>query len=194
MKKVTILLVITAAIVLKSKAQKIYAWCPVDQEIKANHTLLDRDTVNLVLLDCRPLPEKNLLNCDFSEFATSLALMIRKAYPETTINLLEDSSYYHHPNRGYITMQLSIYAYHAWFDPSIYISPYPRGVWSGITIFAIILLDNRGDKTDKFEENISQTKSEPNLWGHKTAKSCLKKSYMQAINELLLFIEKNLKK
>jgi hypothetical protein len=188
-----------------SLTQKLYVWCPKDQEIKARAGFLNHDTINLSIFDGRILTKNSKIECDANDILSSLALIIKQAYPSAFINVLGDSGYYADPSLDRITLKIGIAAFHAGFGLDISVGigsfggkfaygAFPKGEWNGITGYYVRLYDNRSGKDQKFTSSISKVSSKPNMWGYKTAKDCLNTTYIEANQELLFFIDNNLTK
>jgi hypothetical protein len=188
-----------------SLSQKLYVWCPNDQNVKERQGFLVKDTVEVAVFDGRILTPKSKVECNSEDVVTSIALIIKKAYPSATISIENDSGYYRDPKPGIITIKIGISAYHAGFGSDISVAigniggnfsygAIPKGEWNGITAYYVRVYDHRSGNDQKFSSSISKLVSKPNMWGYKTAKDCLNSTFMQASQEMLFFIDNSLMK
>jgi hypothetical protein len=189
----------------KANAQKLYVWCPNDEQIKARQGFLEKDSVNLIVFDGRVLNSKSKVECSSEDVVSSIALIIKKAYPSAIVNIVSDTGYYKDPAAGIITIKVGLSAYHAGFGSEITVGigsiggnfsygAFPKGEWNGLTAYYVRLYDFRGGKEQKYTASISKLTSKPNMWGYKTAKNCLNETFMQANQDMLFFIDNSLMK
>lgn len=60
---------------------------------------------------------------------------------------------------------------------------------NGLVSYYVQIFDNRKEVQRKLSKEINEITSKSNMWGYKTAKSCLYSSYNKANQPLLSFIE-----
>ena len=181
-------------------AQKLYVWCPDEQNVKARTGFLEGQQINLVVFDGRTIPPKSKIECESSSVVEALANYIKKAYPSAKINLLGDEAYYKKPEANIITLKVAISAFHAGFGSDISVGigsvggsfsygVFPKGEWNGLTSYYAQVFDNRNGTAKKDQKEIVELASKPNMFGYKTAKTCLNTTYIQANQKLLFFID-----
>jgi hypothetical protein len=183
--------------------QKLYIWCPVTHEIIPHTGFLKNQDVNVVIFDGRNIPSNSKIECDSRGVTDALKAYIEKVYPSSNIKILPDSMYYQSSTKGVLTIKIGIAAYQAGFGTDISVgigsvggkfsySVFPQGQWNGLVSYFVQIFDNRGDNKKKVSKEISEITTKSNLWGYKTARSCLYSSYDKANTELLSFIEDSL--
>jgi hypothetical protein len=184
-------------------AQKLYVWCPEEIAVKERTGFLNNQDFNLVIIDGRTIPDKSKVDCDSKTVIQSLLTVIKKSYPACKINILDEAQYYSKSEKGKITIKVAIAAYQAGFGTDVTIgigsvggkSSYeliPKGEWNGLVSFYAQIFDTRNDADRKYQKEISEVTSKSNMWGYKTAKSCLNTSYAKANQDLLFFIDNSL--
>jgi len=183
--------------------QKLYIWCPNDQEVKPRVSFLENQEINLIIFDGRSIPNNSKIECQSSDVVVELFNVIKKAYPSAKINLLNDSNYYKKSDAGKITIKIGIAAYQAGFGTDVTVGVgtiggnfsyglVAKGQWNGITSYYAQIFNNRNNLAGKYEREIFKVESKSNIWGYKTAKVCLNSAFTEANQELLFFIDKSL--
>ena len=143
------------------------------------------------------------MECDGENVVKALSDYVKKAYPSTTINFLNNEAYYKKPENGKTTIKVAISAYHAGFGVDILVGignvggnfsygVFPKGEWNALTSYYVQIFDYRKEPDKKFQKEISEMASKPNMWGYKSAKTCLNTTYIQANQKLLFFIDNSL--
>lgn len=204
MKKKTLILITSFLFILNlSFGQKLYVWCPDDQEVKARVGFLESEEIDLVIFDGRTIPKKSKIACESENVILALSNYIRKAYPDAKLNVLDETEYYKKAKENRITIKIAISAYHAGFGSDITVGignvggsfsygVIPKGEWNGLTSYYAQISDYRKDEEHKYSKEISEIASKPNLWGYKSARNCLNTTYIQANQSLLFFIDHSL--
>jgi len=186
-------------------SQKLYIWCPKDQLITPREGFLENEEIDLVIFDGRLLTKNSKIDCSASETIKSLAEFIIKTYPSAKINLLESKEYFKDPKANQLTIKIGIAAYHAAFGADVKIGigsiggqfawgVIPEGKWNAVTGYNAMIYDYRNDKEEKIIKEIAKIASRPNTGGYITAKNILNKTYMEANQEFLFFIDSTLMK
>ncbi|MDN3581369.1 hypothetical protein [Mucilaginibacter flavus] len=196
------LIVLFAFLFLNSfcKAQKLYIWCPTEQDAKPRTDFLENENVNIVVFDGRIIPKNSKIECESSSVDQALVEYIKKAYPSCKITTLNESDYYKKSEAGKITIKIGIAAYQAGFGTDISVGIgsvggkfsygiFPKGEWNGLTSYFVQIFDNRKVERKKYNKEINEVTSKSNMWGYKTARTCLFSSYDKANQTLLSFIE-----
>jgi hypothetical protein len=71
MRQILLLLSILSFATL-ARAQKMYVWCPENNQIKARIGLGNKDTINVVVFDGRSLSPKNKIECTSEQLIQTL--------------------------------------------------------------------------------------------------------------------------
>jgi hypothetical protein len=201
-KKTLLLTTFLSFIFNYSFGQKLYVWCPDEQNVKPRIGFLENQEINILVFDGRTITKNSKVECESENVVQALSNYIRKAYPSAKINLLKNEAYYKKPEKGKITIKLAISAYHAGFGADISAGigsvggnfsygVIPKGEWNGVTSYYVQIFDSRNEDK-KLVKEISEIASKPNMWGYKTAKVCLNTTYIQANQTLLFFIDNSL--
>jgi hypothetical protein len=202
MKKI-ILNLLFLFIFVSVSSQKIYVWCPDEQNIKPRFAFLENEQVNLALFDSRIIPKKHKIECESENVLNSIQENIKKAYPNAQINILEESDFHKKSADSIVTIKINVSAYHAGFGKDVDVAigsiggdfsyaVIPKGKWNGLTRLNISVYDNRKESKDKYDAEIMEIESKPNLLGYKSAKDCLKVTYSIVIQRTLSFIDNKL--
>lgn len=184
-------------------AQKLYVWCPAEQTILPRKGFLANDTINLVVFDGRVISEKSRIECSSDQVIDHLQKFMINSYPSSTFVIKSSETYFTKPESKRITIKIGISAYHAAFGTDVRsgiggvggdlsLLVFAEGKWNAITAYSIKIYDYREDKEDKISKDISKTSSKSNIWGYKSAIDCLAKTYSEAIQEMLFFIDDTL--
>lgn len=182
------------------KAQKLYIWCPTEQEVKPRTGFLENENISLVVFDGRSIPKNSRIECESLSVEPGLMEYIKKAYPSCKITRLSESEYYKKSELGKITIKIGIAAYQAGFGTDISIGIgsvggkfsygiFPKGEWNALTSYFVQIFDNRKTDEKKYSREISSVVSKSNMWGYKTARTCLFSSYDKSNQDLLSFVE-----
>ncbi len=166
---------------------------------------MENDEIDLVIFDGRTIPQKVKEKCETVEITNAITTCIKTAYPAAKINILSNSDYYKDARKNIITIKLAISAYHAGFGTDITVGIgsvggnfsygiIPKGEWNAVTGYFLKIYDFRNGKEEKYTKEINKIASKPNMWGYKSAKSCLNKTYAEANQDLLFFIDESLMK
>jgi hypothetical protein len=173
-------------------AQKLYIWCPEQQATKQHIGFLANQTVNLVVFDGRNIPSNSRSECSTSDLEQALKMYIQQIYPSCKIDILSDSAYYQSSAPGKITIKIDVNVGIGTVGGHFAYGVFPKGEWNGLVSYYVQIFDNRNAPGKKNSKEISVITSKSNLWGYKTAKTCLFASYDQANQQLLSFIENSL--
>lgn len=196
-------LIFICFITYSSFGQKLYIWCPEQQEVKPRTGFLENQIVNLTIFDGRMIPVNSKVECQSDGIEAAIYNMFKEAYPSAKIILLKDSGYYKKAESGKITIKIGISAYQAGFGTDVTVGigniggKFSYGLitnskWNGITSYYAQIFDNRNNGDKKYDKAVSKVESKSNIWGYKTAKTCLNMSYAEANQDLLFFIDKSL--
>ena len=183
--------------------QKLYVWCPSEQTIVPRNGFLKNDTIDLVFFDGRVLNEKSRIECTSENVINHLQNFLYDCYPSAVFNSLSTNSYFDEPNTNRITIKIGISAYHAAFGADIKLGigsvggdfsfmVFPKGKSNGLTAYFIKIYDYRCSREIQKSKEISKITSKSNIWGYKTAIDCLAKTYSDATQEMLFFIDNTL--
>ncbi|WP_332457689.1 hypothetical protein [Petrimonas sp.] len=183
--------------------QKLYVWCPSEQTIVPRNGFLKNDTIDLVFFDGRVLNEKSRIECTSENVINQLQNFLFDSYPSAVFNSVSSESYFDDPNSKRITIKIGISAYHAAFGTDIKLGigsvggdfsfmVFPEGKWNGLTAYFIKIYDYRDNREINKSKEISKISSKFNIWGYKTAIDCLSKTYSDANQEMLFFIDNTL--
>ncbi|MBS1532663.1 MAG: hypothetical protein JSU01_20335 [Bacteroidetes bacterium] len=179
------------------KAQKIYVWCPENNQVKPRNGLKQNDTIKVVFFDGRSIPPKNKIECSSEQVIQTLFLQLKSAYPSAILVMQPEAEYYKKNRDAKSTLiKIGIAAYHAGFGTDIsggigmvggHFSSmvFPKGQWNAITAYYIQVFI--GDKSTTKE--ISNVASKSNMWGYKSARNALNECYNTSTNELLFFLD-----
>ena len=198
--KAQIVLILLLLISCDLTAQKLYVWCPKEQIPKPREGFLAKDTIDLVMFDGRILTERSKIECTSENTILLLSEFIKSTYPAAVINLLSSSLYYKDPLKNRITIKIGISAYHAAFGGDVQIGIgnlggsfsygiFPSGKWNAVTAYTVKIYDNRNNAEIKKSKDICKIASRPNTGGYITAKNILNTTYMEANQEMLVFID-----
>tara|TARA_B100000315_G_scaffold110447_1_gene101285 strand:- start:612 stop:1202 length:591 start_codon:yes stop_codon:yes gene_type:complete len=161
---------------------------------------LEDVTIDLAIFDGRVINEFSF------EIINQISNQLKKTYPSAKFNILPSNQFYKDPVSGRITIKIALASYDAGFGSNITVVTVgtfggdfgygiiPEGKWNGITGFSINIYDGRNNNSSKVTKNIGNVVSLPNMWGYKTARNALDKSYKQSMQELLFFIDNSLMK
>lgn len=201
--KIRLLVILSVLITNVSFAQKLYIWCPEELTTTPRQGFLDKNTIDLAVFDGRILTPKSRVKCTPENTIKQFTEYIKRSYPSAIINTLSADQYYNNPVTDRITIKISISAYHAAFGADVKLgignvngnfsyAVFPEGKWNAITSYAVKIYDYRKGKEIKKTKEIYKTASKPNIGGYLTAKNILNTTYLEATQELLLFIDDTL--
>jgi hypothetical protein len=197
----TVLLILTSNVM----GQKLYIWCPHEQKAIPRQGFLVNDTIDLVFFDGRIISDKSKIDCTSEKLINDLQRFVRDSYSSAYINFLNKEDFFKNPELNRITIKIGITAYHAAFGADIKIGigsiggnfsygVIPEGKWNGMTGYSVKIYDHRNNAETKETKDIYKIASKPNMLGYKSARDCLNTSYIEATQELLLFIDEILMK
>ena len=200
-----IVMAITVSTTSPLSAQKLYVWCPKDPMVNPRTGFLKNDTIDLVSFDGRLLTSNSKIECSSQNIIAQLESFIKQTYPSAVLNVLASDKYYEDPQLNRVTIKITISAYHAAFGADVKIGigssggsfsylVFPEGKWNGVTAFSIKIYDYRNGKQEKKVKDIAKIGSKSNLLGYATAKSILNQTYIEANQEMLMFIDEALMK
>lgn len=192
-----ILLAIALLSISVGYSQKIYVWCPENNQVKPRKGMGQNDTVNIVFFDGRSIPSKSKIECTSEQISESIFAQIKSAYPSAVLVLQPDSVYYKtNLNENSILIKIGIGGYHAGFGSDVSVGigviqghfatmVFPRGQWNAVTAYFVQVFLGKKKAT----KEISNISSRPNMWGYKSAKSALNECYNKSTTDLLFFID-----
>ncbi len=200
MKKITFLALLMIVITHSTFSQKMYVWCQKEQLSTPRKGFLINETINLIVFDGRMLTSKSKIECSSEVVTNNLAQLIKQTYPSAKINILKSEEYYKKSEDSLITIKVAISAYHAAFGANVTIGigsvggsfswgAVPKGKWNAVTGYSVNLYDYRKGNHIKKTKNIGKIASRPNTGGYRTAKNILNRTYLEANQELLFFID-----
>jgi hypothetical protein len=182
MKSIILLVTFSALVTYSVCAQKVYIGCPTQIDTKPNAGFLNKQAVDLVIVDSRTIPSDAKIECQGSDVKQVLENFLRSEFPSCKITLLPDTLSTSNPKGIKIT--IGITAYQASLNKS---------EWTGSVNYQVTISDNRNKRVKKIAETISNDTTRPNILGYKAAKKCLFTSFDKSNQDLLLFIEDSLK-
>ncbi len=182
MKSMILLVTFSALVTYSACAQKVYIGCPAQVDTRPNAGFLNKQAVDLVIVDSRTIPSGAKIECQGSDVKQVLVNFLRSAFPSCKITLLPDTLSASSANGIRIT--IAITAYQASLSSS---------EWTGSVNYQVTISDNRNKRGKKIAETISNDTSRPNIFGYKAAKKCLFTSFDKSNQDLLSFIEDSLK-
>jgi len=182
MKSLILLATFSALLTYSACAQKVYIGCPAQVDTRPNAGLLNKQTVDLVIVDSRTIPANAKIECQGSDVKQVLANFLRSEFPSCKITLLPDTL--SASNINGIKITIAITAYQASLSKS---------EWTGSVNYQVTISDNRNKRVKKIAETINNETTRPNIFGYKAAKKCLFTSFDKSNQDLLAFIEESLK-
>ena len=177
-----LLITFSALITYSACAQKVYIGCPTQVDTKPNAGFLNKQAVDLVIVDSRTIPADAKIECQGNDVKQVLANFLRSEFPSCNITVLPDTL--STSNANGIKITIAITAYQASLSKS---------EWTGTVNYQVTISDNRNKRPKKIAETISNDTSRPNILGYKAAKKCLFTSFGKSNQDLLSFIEESLK-
>lgn len=145
---------------------------------KASRTnFLVGETIALSVVDNRLEKEKSAEMIEL--FTTQLA----KYYPSAKFDITQQNKANFSNNEKIIYIGLNI---------SEYTAEFVDATWHGKIEFSVRLIDNRANMKIIFDKNMGKLTSKFNLWGYKTAEASLVKSFNDAMQELIQFLDESL--
>lgn len=181
-------------------SQKMYVWCPENNQIKQRVGLKTNDTINVVFFDGRSIPNKNKIECTFEQLSQTLFSQLKTAYPGLNLVLRPESDYYIKSiTSNNKLIKIAVGSYHAGFGTdisggigmvggSLSTMIIPKGQWNAITSFHIQVISS-GASTAKDIANLS---SKSNMLGYKSARNALNECYNKSIGELLFYLDEQI--
>ncbi|MGZ3945700.1 MAG: hypothetical protein ACXVJB_12215 [Mucilaginibacter sp.] len=182
MKSLILLVTFSALVTYSACAQKVYIDCPVQVEAKPNAGFLNKQAVDLVIVDSRTIPANAKIECQGSDIKQVLEKFLRSEFPSCKITLLPDTL--SASNANGIKISIAITAYQASLSKS---------EWTGSVNYQVSISDNRNKPAKKIAETISNDTQRPGIIGYAAAKKCLFTSFDKSNQDLLAFIESSLK-
>ena len=182
MKNIILLIAFSALVTYSACAQKVYIGCPPQVETKPNAAFLNKQAVDLVIVDSRTIPPGAKIECQGSDIKQVLEKFLRSEYPSCKITLLPDTLSASNPNGIKITIGITAYQ-----------ASLSRSEWTGSVNYQVSLTDNRVKPAKKIAETISNDTQRPGIIGYAAAKKCLFTSFGKSNQDLLAFIEGSLK-
>jgi hypothetical protein len=182
MKSLILLVTFSALVTYSARAQKVYIGCPTQVDAKPNAGFLNKQAVDLVIVDSRTIPADAKIECQGNDVKQVLVNFLRSEFPSCKITLLPDTL--SAPNANGIKITIGITAYQASLSKS---------EWTGSVNYQVTISDNRKKPAKKIAETISNDTQRPGIIGYGAAKKCLFTSFNKSNQDLLGFIEGSLK-
>jgi hypothetical protein len=182
MKSIILFVTFSAVVTYTACAQKVYIGCPAQVDTRPNAGFLNKQAVDLVIVDSRTIPANAKIECQGNDIKQVLVNFLRSEFPSCKITLLPDTL--SASNANGIKITIGITAYQASLSKS---------EWTGSVNYQVTISDNRNKRPKKIAETISNDTTRPNIFGYKAAKKCLFTSFDKSNQDLLAFIEGSLK-
>jgi len=182
MKSLILLVTFSALVTYSACAQKVYIGCPAQVDTRPNAGFLNKQAVDLVIVDSRTIPANAKIECQGNDVKQALVNFLRSEYPSCKITLLPDTL--SASNANGIKITIGITAYQASLSKS---------EWTGSVNYQVSISDNRSKRPKKIAETISNDTQRPGIIGYGAAKKCLFTSFDKSNQDLLAFIEGSLK-
>jgi hypothetical protein len=182
MKRLILLFTFSALVTYSAYAQKVYIGCPTQVDTKPNAGFLNKQAVDLVIVDSRTIPAGAKIECQGNDVKQVLANFLRSEFPSCNITVLPDTL--SASNANGIKITIAITAYQASLSKS---------EWTGSVNYQVSITDNRTKRPKKVAETISNDTQRPGIIGYGAAKKCLFTSFDKSNQDLLSFIEGSLK-
>lgn len=163
-------------------AQKVYIGCPAQADTRPNAGFLNKQAVDLVIVDSRTIPPGAKIECQGKDVKQVLVNFLRSEYPSCKITLLPDTLSASNPNGIKITIGITAYQ-----------ASLSKSEWTGSVNYQVSISDNRNKPAKKVAETISNDTQRPGIIGYGAAKKCLFTSFDKSNQDLLAFIEGSLK-
>lgn len=195
-----LLLIISLTLPLACFAQKIYVWCPDNNQITQREGLKFSDTVKVTFFDGRSIPTNNKIECSFEQLSASVFSQLKYAYPHAIVILAPETDYYKKTvSEHNILIKIGVASYQAGFGTdisggigmiggSISTMIIPKGQWNALTAFHVQVIAN----SNVIVKDFANVASKSNLLGYKSAKKALNECYNKSVGELLFFIDEQL--
>ena|SRR5579872_7398785 len=182
MKSIILFVTFSAMVTYSAWAQKVYIGCPAQVDTRPNAGFLNKQAVDLVIVDSRTIPANAKIECQGSDVKQVLVNFLRSEFPSCKITLLPDTLSASNPNGIKITIGVTAYQ-----------ASLSKSEWTGSVNYQVTISDNRNKHAKKIAETISNDTTRPNIFGYKAAKKCLFTSFDKSNQDLLSFIEESLK-
>ena len=160
-------------------AQKLYVWCPLEQDIHPNAAMLSGVKVNLTITDERKFGKRVRSKCT-SDLIADLVSVIRQTYPSANFHVSTEEG---KPEKGVVGIEIKLLEYSARFTPAM---------WHATTEYSVKITDGRQEPQTEKSLDIPKDRSFFNLNGFSTAKHNLSKTYAEANADLLNFISETI--
>ncbi|MBS1502989.1 MAG: hypothetical protein JST32_13060 [Bacteroidetes bacterium] len=183
MKYIPLLTLIIVLLTYKADAQKFYVGCPQQVVTKPNVGFLDKQPVDLVVVDNRTVPSNARVECQGADIEQVLKNFLRSEFPSCKITLLPDTFYNKASKPNRIAIKLAITKYQA---------SQSKLEWTASVNYHVMIFDDRNGRAKKVSEDISNDTTKPGVWGYKTAKTCLMTSFDKSNQDLISFIQNSL--
>jgi hypothetical protein len=194
-----LLLIFITLFTYSVNAQKIYVWCPENNQIKPRVGLREKDTIKVVFFDGRSIPPKNKIECSSEQVIQTLFSQLKSAYPLAVLVMQPEVEYYKKNTTKSTLIKIGLAAYHAGFGTDISggigvvggqfsAMVFPKGQWNAMTGYYVQVFV--GDKSTTKE--ISNVSSKSNMLGYKSARNALNECYNKSTTELLFFLDEQL--
>ena len=182
MKSLILLVTFSALVTYSARAQKVYIGCPAQADTRPNAGFLNKQAVDLVIVDSRTIPPGAKIECQGIDVKQVLVNFLRSEFPSCKITLLPDTLSASNPSGIKITIAITAYQ-----------ASLSRSEWTGSVNYQVSISDNRSKRPKKIAETISNDTQRPGIIGYGAAKKCLFTSFDKSNQDLLAFIEGSLK-
>ncbi len=182
MKRLLLPFIFSALDTYSAFAQKVYIGCPPPMGSKPNAGFLNKQAMDLVIVDSRAIPTDAKIECQGNEVTQALAGFLLSAFPSCNITVLRDTL--GAANANGIRLTIAITAYQASLSKS---------EWTGSVNYQVAISDNRNKQAKKIAETIGNDTTRPNIFGYTAAKKALFTSFGQSNQDLQSFIVGSLK-
>lgn len=157
----------------------MYVWCPDELRPAKQESVLSGDTIYLSVNDLRLLTENVKEKCSSQKITESITSLLKESFPNSHFEKFENLS---DSNSKGIKLEVDLISYY---------SEFYTAAWKGKTEINVSITDYRNGFTEPKKLKISESNSNANFGGMRTAKNNLRKSYTKAAMELLSFINMN---
>ena len=177
-----LLLTFSALVTYSASAQKVYIGCPPQGATQPNAGFLNKQAVDLVIVDSRTIPAGAKIECQGNDVKQVVVHFLRSEFPSCKITVLPDTLSASNPNGIKITIGITAYQ-----------ASLSKSEWTGSVNYQVSISDNRNKPAKKVAETISNDTQRPGIIGYGAAKKCLFISFDKSNQDLLAFIEGSLK-
>ena len=193
-------LVCSLCLFLPAVAQKVYVWCPPEQQTDTSlqDTLRGREEINLIIYDARTIIDTEAVKCTSAAVRDALVSSLQSAFPGTRFNLLDSSEYRKEPLVSVTTLKIGIAAYHSGPGEEVTraaglskegfsIGDFKNTQWVSLTGYRVSLI-LPGARQKTITKDMLHIATRPGIGGLLSARKALASSYQDVFQELVKFI------